>query len=108
MENCQHEFHQWGVAKRVAFDAGKESQHILSFSDPSGDSFRLLGVTFNVELTMTSAAALYFQEEFDQPTASAAAIASVFGWMNLFARGLGGFVSDMACAKYGYLATSAA
>lgn len=56
---------------------------------------------FGVELTMTSAAALYFQEEFDQPTASAAAIASVFGWMNLFARGLGGFVSDMACAKYG-------
>ena len=56
---------------------------------------------FGVELTMTSAAALYFQEEFGQSTASAAAIASVFGWMNLFARGLGGFASDMANATYG-------
>ena len=56
---------------------------------------------FGVELTMTSAAALYFQEEFGQTTESAAAIASLFGWMNLFARGLGGFASDMACAVYG-------
>jgi NNP family nitrate/nitrite transporter-like MFS transporter len=59
------------------------------------------GCCFGVELTMTSAAALYFQEEFGQTTASAAAIASVFGWMNLFARGLGGFCSDMASANYG-------
>ena len=56
---------------------------------------------FGVELTMTSAAALYFQEEFGQSTPSAAAIASIFGWMNLFARGLGGFASDMACATHG-------
>ncbi|CAJ1933386.1 unnamed protein product [Cylindrotheca closterium] len=59
------------------------------------------GCCFGVELTMTSAASLYFQEEFGQSTASAAAIASVFGWMNLFARGLGGFCSDMASARYG-------
>jgi NNP family nitrate/nitrite transporter-like MFS transporter len=59
------------------------------------------GCCFGVELTVTSAAALYFQEEFGQSTASAAAIASVFGWMNLFARGLGGFCSDMAGATYG-------
>jgi NNP family nitrate/nitrite transporter-like MFS transporter len=59
------------------------------------------GCCFGVELTMTSAAALYFQEEFSQSTASAAAIASVFGLMNLFARGLGGFCSDMAGATYG-------
>merc|ERR1712125_109378 len=46
---------------------------------------------FGVELTMNNAAALYFREEFKQSTESAAAIASIFGWMNLFARGLGGF-----------------
>lgn len=34
-------------------------------------------------------------------TESAAAIASIFGWMNLFARGLGGFASDIANAKLG-------
>jgi NNP family nitrate/nitrite transporter-like MFS transporter len=56
---------------------------------------------FGVELTMNNAAALYFKEEFDQSTESAAAIASIFGWMNLFARGVGGFCSDKANAKLG-------
>jgi NNP family nitrate/nitrite transporter-like MFS transporter len=59
------------------------------------------GCCFGVEITMTQGAALYFHEEFGQSTESAAAIASVFGWMNLFARGIGGFFSDMANAKAG-------
>ncbi|CAB9497571.1 affinity nitrate transporter 2 [Seminavis robusta] len=56
---------------------------------------------FGVEVTMTNATALYFRDEFGQTTVSAAAIASVFGFMNLFARGLGGFGSDLFNAKYG-------
>lgn len=56
---------------------------------------------FGVELTMNSASALYFKDEFGVSTESAAAIASIFGWMNLFARGVGGFVSDHANARYG-------
>jgi NNP family nitrate/nitrite transporter-like MFS transporter len=56
---------------------------------------------FGVELTMNNAAALYFKDEFEQDTESAAAIASIFGWMNLFARGLGGFSSDFANARFG-------
>jgi NNP family nitrate/nitrite transporter-like MFS transporter len=56
---------------------------------------------FGVELTMNNAAALYFREEFDQSTESASAIASIFGWMNLFARGLGGFISDKLNARMG-------
>jgi NNP family nitrate/nitrite transporter-like MFS transporter len=56
---------------------------------------------FGVELTMNNAAALYFKDEFEQSTESAAAIASIFGWMNLFARGLGGFASDYANARMG-------
>lgn len=56
---------------------------------------------FGVELTMNNAAALYFKDEFGQSTESAAALASIFGWMNLFARGLGGFTSDKASAKMG-------
>jgi NNP family nitrate/nitrite transporter-like MFS transporter len=36
----------------------------------------------------------FLQDVFGQSTASAAAIASIFGWMNLFARGLGGVLSD--------------
>jgi NNP family nitrate/nitrite transporter-like MFS transporter len=51
---------------------------------------------FGVELTMNNAAALYFIDVFDMSTEQASAIASLFGWMNLFARGLGGFSSDKA------------
>merc|ERR1719471_2467711 len=50
---------------------------------------------------MNNASATYFREEFGQSTESAAAIASIFGWMNLFARGLGGFTSDKFNAKMG-------
>jgi NNP family nitrate/nitrite transporter-like MFS transporter len=59
------------------------------------------GCCFGVEITMTNAAALYFKDEFGLSTESAAAIASIFGWMNLFARGIGGFLSDMTSATYG-------
>jgi NNP family nitrate/nitrite transporter-like MFS transporter len=59
------------------------------------------GCCFGVELTMHNAAALYFKDEFGQSTESAAAIASIFGWMNLFARGLGGFFSDKMNARMG-------
>lgn len=56
---------------------------------------------FGVELTMNNAAALYFKDEFGQSTESAAAIASIFGWMNLVARGMGGMLSDSMSASMG-------
>ena len=59
------------------------------------------GCCFGVELTMNNASATYFKETFDLTTESAAAIASIFGWMNLFARGLGGFTSDIFNSKMG-------
>lgn len=57
--------------------------------------------SFGVELTMNNAAALYFVENFGLSTEAAAAIASIFGWMNLFARGLGGYASDKLNARIG-------
>lgn len=63
--------------------------------------FLQYGCCFGVELTMNNAAALYFKEEFKQSTESAAAIASIFGWMNLFARGVGGYSSDKMNATCG-------
>ena len=57
--------------------------------------------SFGVELTMNNAAALYFNEIFGQSVESAAAIASIFDFMNLFARGLGGFSSDKLDDKLG-------
>jgi hypothetical protein len=55
MQLCQSELHKWGKANQVAFDASKESQHILSLTDPEGDNFRMLGVTFDRTLTMADA-----------------------------------------------------
>jgi NNP family nitrate/nitrite transporter-like MFS transporter len=54
-----------------------------------------------VELAMNNAAALYFRDEFDQSVEAAAAIASIFGWLNFFARGLGGFFSDASQHRWG-------
>jgi len=59
------------------------------------------GCCFGVELTMNNAAASYFVDKFDLNIATASAIASIFGFMNIFARGLGGFSSDKANDKIG-------
>jgi hypothetical protein len=52
---CQQELHRWGRANQVAFDAAKESRHIMSLTQPAGDSFKLLGVIFDGGLAMTDA-----------------------------------------------------
>lgn len=57
--------------------------------------------SFGVELTMNNAAASYFKTTFELTTETSAAIASLFGWMNLFARGIGGYTSDKANGKMG-------
>jgi NNP family nitrate/nitrite transporter-like MFS transporter len=57
--------------------------------------------SFGVELTTFHAAAHYFQDHFELTTEKAAALASIFGWMNLFSRALGGYISDKANAKMG-------
>ena len=57
IKSVQHELHTWGRANQVDFDAKKESAHILSLTEPVGDSFKLLGVTFDVALTMSDAVA---------------------------------------------------
>jgi NNP family nitrate/nitrite transporter-like MFS transporter len=59
------------------------------------------GCCFGVELTMNNAAASYFVDEFGLTTATASAVASIFGFMNIFARGLGGWTSDKAMGKFG-------
>ena len=57
LKTCQQELHRWGAANQVAFDAAKESHHILSPSDPMGSGFKLLGISFDEELTMSEAVA---------------------------------------------------
>mmetsp|Transcript_2645 Transcript_2645/g.4894 ORF Transcript_2645/g.4894 Transcript_2645/m.4894 type:complete len:486 (-) Transcript_2645:183-1640(-) len=56
---------------------------------------------FGVELTVNNAAVSYFVTRFELTIETASAIASIFGFMNLFARGLGGWSSDKASGKLG-------
>eukprot|EP00629_Pelagomonadales_sp_RCC1024_P002936 CAMPEP_0119264664 /NCGR_PEP_ID=MMETSP1329-20130426/3681_1 /TAXON_ID=114041 /ORGANISM="Genus nov. species nov., Strain RCC1024" /LENGTH=488 /DNA_ID=CAMNT_0007264449 /DNA_START=238 /DNA_END=1704 /DNA_ORIENTATION=- len=58
---------------------------------------------FGVELHVQATVARYFQERdsFGVGVIDAGLIASLFGWMNLFARSLGGILSDLANARSG-------
>ena len=56
LRSCQESLHQWGHANQVLFDPSKESFHILHRQSPAGDSFKLLGITFDTKLLMHEAA----------------------------------------------------
>ena len=53
--NCHQELHRWGLANHVAFEAGRESQHVISVSDPLGNNFKMSGVSFDCALSMADA-----------------------------------------------------
>jgi hypothetical protein len=55
LHRVQVELHEWGAANGVTFDANKESFHIVSRCSSLGSSFRLLGVQFDLQLTMHDA-----------------------------------------------------
>ncbi len=54
----------------------------------------LYACCFGLELTMDNVAVLYFTDYFKLDMYSAGSIAAAFGMMNLFARALGGIISD--------------
>jgi NNP family nitrate/nitrite transporter-like MFS transporter len=56
--------------------------------------FLLYGSCFGIELTIDNNAHLYFHDYFRMDLRTAGWIALSFGGLNLFARGIGGFVSD--------------
>ena len=60
--------------------------------------FFIYASCFGMELTIDNIAALYFTDNFHLGLTAAGVVASTFGMMNLFARALGGIVSDR-CAK---------
>jgi MFS transporter, NNP family, nitrate/nitrite transporter len=90
------EMKKYGILKEVS---ATSTFHRGAMNINSWIFFVQYATSFGVELTMFNAASLYFKDEFGQTTEGAAAIASVFGWMNVFARGLGGYFSDI-CNTY--------
>src|SRR5207249_2512593 len=58
-------------------------------------------VCFGMEITFDNVAALHFVDSFKLTQSSAGFLAGIFGFMNIFARALGGIVADKVGNKYG-------
>jgi MFS transporter, NNP family, nitrate/nitrite transporter len=56
---------------------------------------------FGMEITFDNVASLHFVDSFHLSQSTAGFWAGIFGFMNLFARALGGIVSDKVGGKYG-------
>ena len=61
----------------------------------------LYAACFGVELTINNVAALYFHDRFGLSVTTAGFIAGLFGFMNIFARSLGGVFGDRAGMRWG-------
>jgi NNP family nitrate/nitrite transporter-like MFS transporter len=61
----------------------------------------LYAASFGIELTIDNFAALYFADYFKLSLGVAGLVASTFGMMNIFARALGGIVSDRCNSRWG-------
>jgi len=63
--------------------------------------FCIYASCFGMELTIDNIAALYFSDYFHLALTTAGVVAASFGMMNLFARALGGIVSDRCYQRWG-------
>jgi MFS transporter, NNP family, nitrate/nitrite transporter len=59
------------------------------------------GACFGIEITFDNVAAIYFVDYFHTTLVVAGVLAGIFGFMNIFARALGGIVSDKIGRSYG-------
>jgi NNP family nitrate/nitrite transporter-like MFS transporter len=85
---------------------GEESAGRLRFSEVIRDRrvwalFCIYASCFGMELTIDNIAALYFSDYFHLALTAAGIVAASFGMMNLFARALGGIVSDRCYQRWG-------
>ncbi len=63
--------------------------------------FFIYAACFGIELTINGMAARYYFKDFDLNLKTAGLVAGLFGLMNIFARTLGGFISDHFVKKGG-------
>ncbi|ULQ52813.1 NarK family nitrate/nitrite MFS transporter [Flavihumibacter fluvii] len=57
---------------------------------------------FGVEITVDNYAASFFHDDFKASLIMAGLLASIFGWLNVFARAMGGIVSDKVGRRFGF------
>ncbi len=63
--------------------------------------FVIYAACFGIELTINNIAAIYYMDYFQLGLKTAGLVAGLFGLMNIFARTLGGFISDRFVVKGG-------
>ena len=63
--------------------------------------FFVYAACFGIELTINNIAAIYYMDYFDLGLKTAGLVAGLFGLMNIFARTMGGFISDKFVEKGG-------
>jgi MFS transporter, NNP family, nitrate/nitrite transporter len=63
--------------------------------------FLAYGACFGIEITIDNIATLYFVDNFSLGIREAGIIAGLFGFMNIFARALGGIFGDKAGIRFG-------
>ena len=56
---------------------------------------------FGIEITVDNVAAIFFVDHYNASLIAAGALAGIFGFMNIFARALGGIFSDKVGRRYG-------
>lgn len=82
--------------------SGAPNAFLEACRDPRVWSLALLyALSFGIELTLDNFAALYYTDNFHLSLQMAGLVASLFGMMNLFARALGGIVSDRCNRRWG-------
>jgi len=82
--------------------APKKGTFLLALKEPRTWVLALAyAACFGIEITIDNVASIYFVDHFHTTLVIAGVLAGVFGFMNIFARGLGGLVSDKAGRAYG-------
>lgn len=92
-----------GEEKKSKGEKGKET---ISFWQVAADwrvwaLFLAYGACFGIEITFDGVAALYFVDTFKLSLTTAGLMAGIFGFMNIFARAVGGIVADKIGSRYG-------
>jgi NNP family nitrate/nitrite transporter-like MFS transporter len=83
-------------------DVGAASGFLEACKDPRVWAMAIVyGACFGMELTVDNIAALYFTDYFKLGLTAAGFVAGSFGMMNIFARALGGIVSDRLHKTWG-------
>lgn len=87
---------------RTTTKAAKKGSFIVALKDYRTWVLSLAyAACFGIEITVDNVAATFFTDQFGASMIMAGAMASIFGGMNIFARALGGYVSDRVGKSYG-------